>query len=115
MTDLFRATEDLKRAKDDRSQLDASMEFAEVIAFVTADEILMVLRTEREHDWLGLPVWAHNLAYRLACLQRPNDPDLLREAAGDLLAVGPDWDEHAEALVRRADHLDNPDTPDGRG
>lgn len=36
--------------------------------------------------------WARNLAYRLACLQRPDDPRLLREAAADLLCFGPDWE-----------------------
>ncbi|WP_063825765.1 hypothetical protein [Nocardiopsis ganjiahuensis] len=111
MPDLFQVTENLKRARGARSQLDAGREFIEVIAFATADEILAVLRAGREHDWLGLPVWANNLAYRLACLQRPDDPELLREAAGDLLAVGPDWDEHAEALFRRADQLENPASP----
>ncbi|MFE6806969.1 hypothetical protein ACFVEN_35750 [Streptomyces sp. NPDC057681] len=34
---------------------------------------------------MAMPVWARNLAFRLACLQRPDDPELLREAAADLL------------------------------
>ncbi|MEU5671160.1 hypothetical protein ACGF3C_09520 [Micromonospora sp. NPDC047762] len=46
-----------------------------------------------------------NLAYRLACLQRPDDLDLLREAAADLLSFGPDWDDHAERLKDQANRL----------
>lgn len=109
MPDLFQVTENLKRARGAQNHVDARREFMEVVTYATADEILAVLRGGLEDQW-GLPVWATNLAYRLACLQRPDDPELLREAAGDLLAVGPDWDEHAEALFQRADQLENPDT-----
>jgi hypothetical protein len=35
-----------------------------------------------------LPVWARNLAYRLLCLQCPEDPTLLREAGIDLYLHG---------------------------
>ncbi|MEV5512333.1 hypothetical protein AB0L50_05145 [Streptomyces flaveolus] len=55
---------------------------------------------------MGLPPWARNPAYRLACLQRPDDPELLREAAADLLCFGPDWDAEAEDLERRAAELE---------
>jgi hypothetical protein len=55
---------------------------------------------------MALPPWARNLAYRLACLQRPDDPQLLREAASDLLSFGPDWDTFAEDLKRRAAELE---------
>ncbi|RKN49756.1 hypothetical protein D7193_32315 [Micromonospora costi] len=59
-----------------------------------------------EEDWMGLPVWARNLAFRLACLQRPEDVELLRVAACDLHAFGPDWDAIAAELHRRADRLE---------
>ncbi|MFC9496163.1 hypothetical protein [Streptomyces sp. NPDC056982] len=49
---------------------------------------------------------ARSLAFRLACLQRPDDPELLREATADLLSFGPDWDDFAEDLKARATRLD---------
>ncbi|MFC3893703.1 hypothetical protein ACFOWZ_19695 [Lentzea rhizosphaerae] len=69
-------------------------------------EILAALRDVRAADWMALPVWARNPAYRLACLQRPDDPELLREAAADLLSFGPDRDETAEELKPRATRLE---------
>ncbi|WP_017582017.1 hypothetical protein [Nocardiopsis valliformis] len=115
MPDLFQATENLKRSRGSRSRLVADREFIEVITYATADEILAVLDYEFRHDWLVMPAWAMNLAFRLACLQRPDDPVLLREASVALLLVGPDWDEHAEALERRADQLEGSDEPCERG
>lgn len=47
-----------------------------------------------------LPVWARNLAYRLALLQRPDDPELMREATGNLWLHGPEWDGIAADLRR---------------
>ncbi|MFE4718552.1 MULTISPECIES: hypothetical protein [unclassified Streptomyces] len=64
------------------------------------------LRGALAEDWMAMPVWARNLAFRLACLQRPDDPELLREAAADLLSFGPDWDDFAEDLKARATRLD---------
>ncbi|MCG5434586.1 hypothetical protein [Micromonospora foliorum] len=81
-------------------------EFVEVITFTPADEIVAVLHTVLDEDWMGLPVWARNLAYRMACLQRPDDVALLREAATDLRNFGPDWDEIAAALNERAESLE---------
>ncbi|EFK99672.1 conserved hypothetical protein [Streptomyces sp. SPB78] len=53
-----------------------------------------------------LPVWVRNLAYRLVLLQRPDEPALLREAAGNLWMHGPEWDEIAAGLRRRAAFLE---------
>ncbi len=53
-----------------------------------------------------LPVWVRNLAYRLVLLQQPDDPALLREAAENLWQHGPDWDDIAADLNRRADLLE---------
>lgn len=114
ISNLSRLAENLTQAtasEIDREWQDASREFIEEITFATKDEILEMFRDEFVRDWAGLPPWARNLGYRLACLQSPNDPALLRVAAGDLLAFGPDWDEHAEELNRRADRLENMDTP----
>lgn len=88
---------------------EAVREFIETITFSNSDDIVSMLHSFLADDWMALPVWARNLAYRLACLQRPNDPDLLREAAADLLSFGPDWDDEANALRTRAALLDSSD------
>jgi hypothetical protein len=69
--------------------------------------VASALRRVLSDDWMGLPVWARNLAYRLACLQRPDDPGLLREAAADLLSFGPDWDDITEELKARSARLES--------
>jgi hypothetical protein len=107
MSDPTRAAKDLGRAIDaadasSRRLRDAVRDFTEWVTFAPADEILAVLRQVLAEDWTALPPWARGLAYRLACLQRPDDPDLLREAAADLLSFGPDRDDEAEDLRRRA-------------
>lgn len=86
---------------------DEVREFIEAVTFAAPEEILQSLRQVLSDDWMGLPVWARNLAYRLACLQRPDDPGLLREAAADLLSFGPDWDDIAEELKARAARLES--------
>ncbi|WCN81768.1 hypothetical protein [Micromonospora sp. LH3U1] len=80
--------------------------YVEVVTFASADEIVAMLEVMLEEDWLSLPVWARNLAFRLACLQRPEDVELLRVAASDLHAFGPDWDAIAAELHSRADRLE---------
>jgi hypothetical protein len=81
---------------------DEVREFIEAVTFASPEEILQSLRRVLSDDWMGLPVWARNLSYRLVCLQRPDDPGLLREAAADLLCSGPDWDDIAEELRARS-------------
>jgi hypothetical protein len=93
-------------AADSRAVNEAARDFIEKLTFATADEILAMLRDVLAEDWMALPPWARNLAYRLACLQRPDDPLLLREAAADLLSFGPDWDAFAEDLKKRAAELE---------
>ncbi|WP_235006310.1 hypothetical protein [Nocardiopsis sp. JB363] len=90
---------------DDQDRQVAVMEFVEKLTFATVDDILEMLRVDFESRW-GLPVWARNLAYRLACLQRPDDPHLLRMAASDLYLHGPDWDHIAEDLNQCAARLE---------
>lgn len=80
--------------------------FVERVTFATPDDIRNMLREVLAADWMALPPWARNLAYRLACLQRPGDSDLLREAATDLYSFGPDWDEHAQRLRALADGIE---------
>ncbi|MET8975983.1 hypothetical protein ABZX85_10205 [Streptomyces sp. NPDC004539] len=109
MPDPTPAARNLSQAIDDADHQqvnEAAREFVEKLTFATADEILAMLSEILDEDWMALPPWARNLAYRLACLQRPDDPQLLREAAADLLSFGPDWDTFAEDLKRRAAELE---------
>ena len=110
MADLERLMAQLIDSVNNGNVLDVSDEsryFIEHITFAGAEEILSSLRNALAEDWMGLPVWARNLAYRLACLQRPDDSVLLREAAADLLSFGPDWDRFAENLKERAGQLES--------
>ncbi|AVV41306.1 hypothetical protein PYK79_57470 [Streptomyces sp. ID05-04B] len=103
------AARSLGRAVDDADSHainEATRDFVEKLTFATADEILAMLRNVLTEDWTALPPWARTLSYRLACLQRPDDPRLLREAAADLLSFGPDQDTVAEDLKRRATQLE---------
>ncbi len=111
MADLTPVARSLGRALDEagagsREVRDAVREFVEAVTFAGADEIRAMLREVLAEDWMALPPWARNLAWRLACLQRPDDAGLLREAAADLLCFGPDWDEEAADLQRRAAELE---------
>ncbi|MER5866640.1 hypothetical protein [Kitasatospora sp. NPDC002040] len=81
--------------------------FTEKLTFADADTILAMLRELCPQYVDGLlPVWVRNLSYRLLLLQRPDDPDLMREAASSLEFHGPDWDRIAAELRQRADALD---------
>ncbi|WP_017589303.1 hypothetical protein [Nocardiopsis ganjiahuensis] len=114
MSELLRVTQNMQQAiggNDEERLGEVTMYFTETLTFATADEIVALLEHERrhghEHGFPGLPEWAVTLAYRLACLQRPDDPALLREAAAALLRIGPVRDGHAEELKRRADLLES--------
>ncbi|MEZ0108619.1 hypothetical protein ABH920_002620 [Catenulispora sp. EB89] len=80
-------------------------DFIETLTFADVDEIRAMV-DEFVINVGPLPVWARNLAYRLACLQRPDNAALLREASIDLWMHGPDWDSIAGELGRRADTID---------
>ncbi|MET9773775.1 hypothetical protein ABZ023_05825 [Streptomyces sp. NPDC006367] len=92
---------------------DAVRVFVEAVTFAGAGDLRGMLRAVLAEDWSALPPWARALAYRLACLQCPGDPELLREAAADLRCFGPDWDAEAEDLVRRAVDLERQGPPSG--
>jgi hypothetical protein len=98
-----------RRDGDLRGEADAMRAFVERVTFAPAEEILDVLREIAAEDWMAMPPWARNLAYRLVCLQRPADVAVLREAAADLLSFGPDWDAHAYELRDRADRIGQSD------
>ncbi|MFF4174089.1 hypothetical protein [Streptomyces sp. NPDC001744] len=81
--------------------------FVEELTFAGADAILSMLRELCPNLADGrLPVWVRNLAYRLVLLQRPDEPALLREAARSLWLHGPDWDDIAAELTKRAEELE---------
>ncbi len=79
--------------------------FIEKLTFADPDDIWESLQESLAEDWMALPVWARNLAFRLLCLQRPDDAEVLGQAGADLLSSGPDRDEFAERLMARAEEL----------
>ncbi|MEV8626486.1 hypothetical protein [Streptomyces sp. NPDC051079] len=109
MFDFMKAARDLIRARDggaigEDHELIA-INFVEAATFENPDVLYRSLQTLLEEDWMALPVWARNLAFRLACLQKPDDAELLKAAAVDLMQFGPDWDEETAALMNRVDFL----------
>ena len=101
MTDLVAAA----NALIDSGDSPAITAFVEQVTFAPADDIRRMLREVLAADWMGLPPWARNLSYRLACLQQPDDADLLEAAATDLYSFGPDWDDQAERLGTAAERV----------
>ena len=81
--------------------------FVEELTLADADSIVAMLRELCPHVADGyLPVWVRNLSYRLVLLQRPDEPELMREAAENLWLHGPDWDVIATDLTRQAEALE---------
>jgi hypothetical protein len=116
MSKLGQATSDLIFSAGDSDAPvipDAVREFIEMVTFADAEDILSSVREALTDDWMAMPVWARNLAYRLACLQRPRDANLLREAAADLFSSGPDWDHIAQAMRVQAAQLESQSDADG--
>lgn len=85
---------------------EAEYRFVEALTFSSSQAILEFLDEQYTSDFTALPVWLRNLAFRLACLQEPNNPTLLRKAAADLECFGPDWDDQVAQLRRRAEALE---------
>lgn len=81
--------------------------FIELLTFSTYDEIVWLLdRTYATPDeFLALPVWIRNLAFRLACLQQPGNAEIRERAATDLRLFGPDWDSIADDLDQEAQRI----------
>lgn len=98
LNELARDLEDFPLARQVRN-------FIEVLTFADVEAIKAMIG-EFVAEVGPLPVWARNLTYRLICLQCPDDSTLLREAGIDLHMHGPDWDEIAIGLQRRADELE---------
>ncbi|RKE17747.1 hypothetical protein [Streptomyces sp. TLI_171] len=106
--DEYRPTPECSRPHDEAY-------FLEELTFAPPEAILAMLRELSPHVVDGLlPVRMRNLAYRLLLLQRPDEPELMREAARSLWSHGPDWDHLAAELERRADALTRHGGPAGR-
>src|SRR5262245_41142278 len=87
-------------------RIEAERRLIEILTFSPSSEITIMLERAVEDDWLGVPVWFRNLAYRLICLQEPDNVNIRRRAAADLLCLGPDWDLEADRLRREADEIE---------
>ena len=92
--------------EDDFERTEAEHRFIEVLTFSSFDEIVAMLDKILAEDWIGLPVWARNLAFRFGCLLAPKNAEIRRRAAADLRCFGPDWDAEAERLEEEADSLE---------
>lgn len=86
---------------------EAEHRFIEIITFSKADAIASALKRLLQEHFIEFPVWARNLAFRLAVFQKPTDAGLLRRAAADLRCFGPDWDAEAERMERQAEILES--------
>lgn len=85
---------------------EAEHRFVEAVTFSDADVIVSALERLLGTHFIEFPVWARNLAFRLAILQKPKDAALLRRAAADLRCFGPDWDTEADLLEQRANIIE---------
>ena len=94
------------RTEDDFERTEAEHRFMELLTFSSFDEIVAMLDKTMAEDWIGLPVWARNLAFRFACLLAPKNAEIRRRAAADLRCFGPDWDAEALRLEQEADSLE---------
>ncbi len=98
MSSLIEVMSEMLKAEDSWQRTEAEHRFIEVLTFSNFDEIVAMLDKVFVEDWIGLPVWARNLAFRLACLLEPKNAEIRRRAAADLRCFGPDWDDEAEEL-----------------
>ncbi|MBI1923182.1 hypothetical protein HYR99_02915 [Candidatus Poribacteria bacterium] len=105
MSRLTEAMAEMLKAKDTRERIEAEHRFIEILTFSDFNEIVAMLEVALTNDWLGFPVWARNLAFRLTCLLEPKNAEIRRRAAADLRCFGPDWDEEADRLEREADEF----------
>src|SRR6266498_1755531 len=67
MKSLINLAHEILEQQDKVDMLQAEHRFAEALTFASYDEIVGMLDVVLREDYVGFPVWARNLAYRLAC------------------------------------------------
>lgn len=106
MSLLIETMVEMLTEEDDFKRTEAEHRFIEVLTFSSFNEIVAMLDKVLAENWIGLPVWARNMAFRFACLLAPKNAEIRRRAAADLRCFGPDWDAEAERLEQEADSLE---------
>ncbi len=106
MNSLTKSAFDLLKVDDPNERLEAEHCYIEMLTFSRSEEIIDMLDQVMAEDWIGFPVWARNLAFRLACLLDQENAQIRRRAAADLRSFGPDWDDEADRLIEEADEID---------
>ncbi len=82
--------------------------YVEALCFASKSDIIKLLEYADEKYGMQFSFWARLLAFRMALLQSPNDPDLLEWTGSMLLTYGaPDYDETANEYLSRAKKLKN--------
>ena len=90
--------------QDYEERIRASSDFVEYIAYADTEEIKSMLEALLNEEWLSLPVWARTIAYRLICLQEPQNTEILRRAIFDMRCFfDPEWD-HLSARLEQELH-----------
>jgi hypothetical protein len=111
MKKLIELAHGVMQSSDPADVMRAQQGFVEGLTFARFDEIVSMLDAILAEDYIGFPVWARNLAFRLACLLEPNNAQIRRRAAGDLHDFGPDWELEVGRLLREADKIEGKGTP----
>ena len=83
MRPLIELAHKVLEQQDKVDMLQAEHRFTEALTFASYDEIVGMLDVVLREDYVGFPVWARNLAYRLACLLQRDNPQIRRRAAED--------------------------------
>jgi len=102
MRSLIQAGIEVIHSQDDLESADREHRFIEILTFSSFDEIVDLLDQIDARYWTEFPVWARNLAYRLASLLEPQNAEIRERAAMGLRSFGPDWDGEANRLDTEA-------------
>ncbi len=92
-------------SQDEPEKAEREHRFIETLTFSSFDEIVDLLNEIDAEYWTEFPVWARNLAYRLASLLEPRNAAIRERAAAGLRSFGPDWDDEADRLEAEAVRL----------
>jgi hypothetical protein len=106
MKSLINLAHEILEQQDKVDMLQAEHRFTEALTFASYDEIVGMLDVVLRENYVGFPVWARNLAFRLACLLQHGNSQIRRRAAEDLYRFGPDWDDQAKILLREAQDIE---------